>query len=213
MIILKLEPVKQYAIEGDDVSGHLDYRVDKEGEGLAVFTFDIHGDNLDDEFESFSYSEDNETWNTFTPGSNIGMESETLYIRAVLNIDDEKEGLERIAGIISSKQADVEISQSIVFGVIDDGIGSTFSRLCPDAIKELNKGNYVFSSAFYNGFFEDMTKLERLVYNYLNDDVLPIEDVLALTDDVRNWNELDRFYYTPVVILLLKEVTRTPEDF
>ena len=69
-----------------------------------------------------------------------------------------------------------------------------------------NDNSYIFSSDFYND--SPKGKLEGIVDSYLKtgDFSLPIfEEIL---DNYKEWNLLERFYYTPILVLLTKTKLR-----
>lgn len=72
-------------------------------------------------------------------------------------------------------------------------------------IKPLNfEEAYVLSSAFYSQDKAKCSLLERLVLEYLEFKLIAAKDILALCDDSYNWNHAERFYYIPLVLILIK---------
>lgn len=77
----------------------------------------------------------------------------------------------------------------------------------PPLIHKAMQGNYyVFSKAFYEN---DRTpgaqsQLELLVRSYLLGEPIQKKYLKLLVDDMVNWNALDRFYFTPVLLVLIK---------
>ena len=49
-----------------------------------------------------------------------------------------------------------------------------------------------------------MSCLESMLMNYLNDEALDLNLLRQLADDVMNWSSLEKFYYIPLLLLLLK---------
>lgn len=65
-------------------------------------------------------------------------------------------------------------------------------------------GYYVFSQSFYNKG-EDLSILELLTRDYLKNYSVNLNYLKALTDSWDKWPNLEKFYYTPILIFLLKE--------
>lgn len=67
---------------------------------------------------------------------------------------------------------------------------------------------YVFSQAFYDKATTGQSKLELLTNQYLAEEALNLEQFDALLAHVYDWDNLERYYYHPVVIALLKTQLR-----
>lgn len=71
---------------------------------------------------------------------------------------------------------------------------------------------YVFSRAFYLGEVEQMSQLEKIVWDTLDwktfDGHKPIDQkkLYELAKSIHNWTLLDQFYYTPIILVLIKMV-------
>ncbi len=66
--------------------------------------------------------------------------------------------------------------------------------------------SYILSDSFYdNG--DDMSVLEGMVKQYLNVENVSKNNLMAICQDYYNWSDLDRFYYTPLLMLLMKYVS------
>ena len=63
---------------------------------------------------------------------------------------------------------------------------------------------YILSEAFYNKLEGKMSCLESMLMNYLNDEALDLNLLRQLSDDAMNWSSLEKFYYIPLLLLLLK---------
>lgn len=63
---------------------------------------------------------------------------------------------------------------------------------------------YVLSEAFYNRATTGQSKLELLVNQYLEHEALNKDQFDDLLSTVYDWDNLERFYYHPIVIALLK---------
>lgn len=66
---------------------------------------------------------------------------------------------------------------------------------------------YVFSEAFYKEA-PGQSKLELLVRQYLNREALHAEQFDEMLSSVYDWDNLERYYYHPIVIALLKTMLR-----
>ncbi len=67
--------------------------------------------------------------------------------------------------------------------------------------------SYVLSNSFYDGL-NDMSVLEALVCQYLNTEALDKSVLLKVCLDYSGWSRLDKFYYIPILILLIKYSSR-----
>lgn len=63
---------------------------------------------------------------------------------------------------------------------------------------------YVFSEAFYKEIEGDQSLLEIITLEALNGEAFDPQSLLLLCQDAQNWEPADRFYYVPVLIMLLK---------
>lgn len=63
---------------------------------------------------------------------------------------------------------------------------------------------YVLSEAFYSKSPLGQSKLELLVNQYLDHEAINYDQFNALLANVYDWDNLERFYYHPIVIALLK---------
>lgn len=66
--------------------------------------------------------------------------------------------------------------------------------------------NYIFSEAFYARERTRMSMLEYMVDLYLNYEPLPVHRLIELCESSFNWAKLERFYYTPILVLLIDYV-------
>jgi hypothetical protein len=67
---------------------------------------------------------------------------------------------------------------------------------------------YVLSKAFYHGETGNQSQLELMVGDYLNDRALNQQTLLAFCDTWHAWPRLAMFYYTPIVLLLIRAAIR-----
>jgi len=72
-------------------------------------------------------------------------------------------------------------------------------------IKPVNMDDgYVLSSAFYARDNTNLSLLESLLLNYLDFKIIDAGDILKLCDDSYNWGHVEKFYYFPLLLLLIK---------
>lgn len=63
---------------------------------------------------------------------------------------------------------------------------------------------YVFSEAFYKQDAPNMSKLEAAVWDMLNRKALNLSLLVFYTRTWQTWGALERFYYTPFVLMLIR---------
>lgn len=68
-------------------------------------------------------------------------------------------------------------------------------------------GYYVFSKAFYENK-EGMSFLEMLTRNYLHGRPNPPQDIVKVAKEYHNWGSMERYYYLPIVLALIKSIVR-----
>jgi hypothetical protein len=66
---------------------------------------------------------------------------------------------------------------------------------------------YVLSQAFYENT-TGQSKLELAVRDYLEDRAINKDLLLAFCDTYHGWGGLERFYYTPIVLMLIRAAIR-----
>lgn len=69
-------------------------------------------------------------------------------------------------------------------------------------------GYYVFSEAFYTGQGPLASDMERLIYQGLQRDTLEKPLLARLASTAMHWDNLERFYYIPALIALLRVAIR-----
>ena len=85
---------------------------------------------------------------------------------------------------------------------IIDPTGTTYDA-DPRVIYPVHKDNsYVLSPAFYSGDRNDMSLLETLIDKFVKREPLATADLDPIFDDYKNWEDLERFYYTPFVLCI-----------
>lgn len=63
---------------------------------------------------------------------------------------------------------------------------------------------YVFSEAFYFHDHERQSELEAITRQVMDGGPVDREATIRLSKDVHRWGSLERFYYTPILLVLLK---------
>jgi len=68
--------------------------------------------------------------------------------------------------------------------------------------------SYVLSNTFYNRNTSRLSLLEKLLLDYLDFKLINAKDVLKLCEDGNEWNDLEKFYFYPLLLLLIKYYLR-----
>lgn len=68
--------------------------------------------------------------------------------------------------------------------------------------------NYVFSEAFYTADRSNQSWLEYLVTQMLSREAISSDVLLAICDKAYGWGTLERYYYTPVLLMLIHYTVR-----
>lgn len=129
------------------------------------------------------------------------------YVYPLIDKDDTFiEGLNRVppptAVNVLESQSSMEVppwSLTNVYKLADGEIPLVKSVLVDDY--------YVLSQAFYQGQ-PDLSALEILVRDYLKSQTLDLKMLAALMKAYPDWPVLERYYYGPLLILLLKDSIR-----
>lgn len=79
----------------------------------------------------------------------------------------------------------------------------------PDILPVTHDDYYVFTEGFYRRQPVPATNLERLVLAAIKGEAINREDLLRIAKKAMTWPNLERFYYVPVVLAVLKVATRT----
>jgi len=69
--------------------------------------------------------------------------------------------------------------------------------------------HYVFSSAFYAGTKTEMSQLELAITYYLDNEPIPLDIIFRLSETAKKWGYLERYYYIPLVLILLRYGIKT----
>ena len=67
---------------------------------------------------------------------------------------------------------------------------------------------YVLSEAFYKQDHEKQSLLEVCLWNYLQKEPNAYHDIALLIQDVENWGSLEKFYYYPILLVLVNTIIR-----
>jgi hypothetical protein len=78
----------------------------------------------------------------------------------------------------------------------------------PLAFPVLVDDYYVFSEAFYLNDAVNQSWLEHMVTQMLNREAVAAEVLLAVCDSAYGWGTLERYYYTPVLLILINYTIR-----
>ena len=73
----------------------------------------------------------------------------------------------------------------------------------PDLVDLFKKSKYLFSDNFYSNIRENLSSLEALLLDYIDDSELDIELLFKLVDSSSKWTPLQRFFYLPFLYLLV----------
>ena len=77
---------------------------------------------------------------------------------------------------------------------------------CPIIHNVLKDDYYVFSEAFYIKDRTNMSLLEMITLDYLEGKALNNKAILALASKVHSWNRIEQFYYTPIILMIIKTI-------
>ena len=67
---------------------------------------------------------------------------------------------------------------------------------------------YVFSEAFYNEDRDNLSLIEVLTLDYINNRAINPAALRMLCDNYRFWPKLERFYYMPVIMILIQSLLK-----
>lgn len=82
----------------------------------------------------------------------------------------------------------------------------------PDIHRVTIDETYVFSKAFYEQDYEKMSRLERMVWSFLHHEPIDVPALYELASGSMMWDKLERFYYVPVLIILITVALRGPSS-
>lgn len=70
--------------------------------------------------------------------------------------------------------------------------------------------DYVFSQGFYNSLpLDQLSVIERMVIDYLNARAISDSNLMQMVQSRQTWSPIERFYYVPVLVLLMISQTRS----
>lgn len=78
----------------------------------------------------------------------------------------------------------------------------------PAVVSVLSDDHYIFSSQFYQGTMVQ-SQLEWIVHKFLNERVVNAGELFKVAEHYYNWGGLERFYYIPIIIAMIKYVFRS----
>jgi hypothetical protein len=83
--------------------------------------------------------------------------------------------------------------------------GGTASTIIPNNYRTGTTNLYLFSNAFYDGFdgLEELSLLETSLSRYMDNEIIPFEDIMLIVNDISNWSTLEQYNYIPFVLILL----------
>lgn len=134
------------------------------------------------------------------------------YIYHPIEVVDEKQGKYLLpnVGDLNTNVSNSEFAtlRELSFDMVKlPGLGFVHSELqstlpISDAKKYGTFNTYVLSPAFYEKNRKEMSKIERILTDALEE--LPVEasELLPILEDCINWGELERFYYIPLLVAL-----------
>ena len=70
------------------------------------------------------------------------------------------------------------------------------------------RDGYVLSSAFWTRNTMECSLLERLLLDYLDFKLIAAKDVLKICDSSFSWGPIEKFYYFPLITLLIRYIMR-----
>lgn len=68
---------------------------------------------------------------------------------------------------------------------------------------------YVLSHFFYTGNTNGMSKLEHMINHYFEHREVPIPVLVTFCETIRTWGRLERYYYIPILLAMLKMTQRS----
>jgi hypothetical protein len=69
--------------------------------------------------------------------------------------------------------------------------------------------HYVLSEAFYTRSEAGQSKLELAVHDYLDGEAPNFKSLVEFCDSYHAWGPLERYYYTPILLILMKSAIRS----
>lgn len=78
----------------------------------------------------------------------------------------------------------------------------------PNIVPVLQDDCYIFTNTFYEGQMVS-SQLEWIVHKFLNEKIVNASEVFEVSKNFINWGGLERFYYIPVIIAMIKYIFRS----
>ncbi len=114
----------------------------------------------------------------------------------------------KISTLVNLK--DMAYSENTVDSIISNYIN--LPNGYPDNILPVispENNTYLFTANFYDNVeVENLSTIEKLVLSYINNDELDRVAMEQLLDSYRLWNAFDKYYYLPILLILVKESIR-----
>lgn len=138
----------------------------------------------------------------------------------VMNVDHEYTETYPLAGIALRELNDfqIDIASAYYRNSIDEFLYPGDTALDPESVfvsdevplihAIVTSPFYVFSEAFYNQDATGYSKLEHLVSTYLDTGDINRTVLYGFCQSVRAWGRLEKFYYVPILLMLLKASER-----
>lgn len=147
-----------------------------------------------------------------------GLVGRKAFHRSALMAGMRYTGIERIVYPLDAKRGvDFHYGREYEKCVMDDNIKSTMPAYVPPEppqegqvglmplIKPVDMAeSYVFSKAFYTRDNTGLSMLEKLVLDYLDFKIIDATNVLQLCEDSYDWGPVEKFYYFPIVLMLIR---------
>jgi hypothetical protein len=147
-----------------------------------------------------------------------GLVGRKSFHRSALMAGMRYTGVERIVYPLDAKRGvDFQYGKEYEKPVMVENILSTMpAYVPPEAPQEGQVGmmavikpvdmveSYVLSTAFYTRDKANMSLLETLVHEYLDFKIIDAANVLKLCEDSYDWGPVEKFYYFPLVLMLIR---------
>ena len=91
---------------------------------------------------------------------------------------------------------------------------SVLDKTYKGPLTELNfsSDSYIFSINFYKGIEEAMLPIERLIYSFIKQDVINMEDIEPYLKDYRKWSLYEQYYLIPILAHILLTMISTHSE-
>ena len=92
--------------------------------------------------------------------------------------------------------------------ISETNLGKVSEDVVPLIHPIVGHDHYVFSKAFYERA-PGQSRIELLVQDYLDSKAINIRQLYQLVEACENWDDLERFYYIPILLVLVKTTIRS----